>query len=334
MLSLLAFNNYAVAQSTSSCTITSTCGYTVTAQITPTAVVPNNTSCTNGYNYNITFNYSVTVSGVNTCSNGNIGLQPNILCNSGQSNGFFSISVPAPTTGSESSTTTYTGTLTTTQNPWRNISDCNTATPESLNCNSVEIASFGPGISSMTYPCPVVSILPIELLFFDAKCKNNKVDISWATASEKNNDFFTLERSQDGLKWNVIQLIDGSGNSNETLNYTFTDNDPLLETSFYRLKQTDYDGNFEFSDIISRKCKNNNLPSINIYPNPNNGNFLIEGLEKNTTLKIFNRFGEKIKEQYINFEKEDISINNLPRGIYIVQLQLEEKIITRKFSVL
>jgi hypothetical protein len=154
LILVLAFTNLLVH---AQCTIpSSSCGgYTVQVTITPTSIVPSSMSCGPGYNYNVTFNYSITVSGANTCYNGNIGIQPQIFCNS-QNNGYYTINVPAPTVGTPS-TNTYTGTLTTTTNPWRPVSDCASATPASLNCNSIDLTIFGPGISTTTVNCTTPS---------------------------------------------------------------------------------------------------------------------------------------------------------------------------------
>ena len=130
----LVFNLNSFAQ----CSISSTCGYDVLTTITPTSIVPSTLTCPFGYNYNVTFNYSITITGINTCFNGNIGIQPKIFCNAGQSNGYFTINITAPAVGSSSSSTTYNGTLTTSTNQYRNLSDCNTATPNSLNCNAID----------------------------------------------------------------------------------------------------------------------------------------------------------------------------------------------------
>jgi hypothetical protein len=135
------------------CTIPSSgCGgYTVQVTITPTAIVPSSMTCPFGFNYNVTFDYSITVSGANTCFNGNIGIQPQIFCNS-QNNGYFTINVPAPLVGTPS-TNTYTGTLTTTTNPFSGGTNCATANPLNMNCNSIDVTIFGPGISTTTVSC-------------------------------------------------------------------------------------------------------------------------------------------------------------------------------------
>ncbi len=88
--------------------------------------------------------------------------------------------------------------------------------------------------------------LPIELLHFTASSSNNEVVINWATAAEINNDFFTIEKSRDGSSWEVVDYITGAGNSNYMIEYSYTDANASEGISYYRLKQTDYDGQFEY----------------------------------------------------------------------------------------
>ncbi len=93
-------------------------------------------------------------------------------------------------------------------------------------------------------------ILPIELLSFDADYDGKAVKLNWTTASEINNDYFTIERTRDGTMYDYISTVPGAGNSNSINNYSARDVDPLPGTSFYRLLQTDYDGTTESSKLI------------------------------------------------------------------------------------
>jgi len=96
------------------------------------------------------------------------------------------------------------------------------------------------------------SALPIELLFFKGEQKTNYTHLFWSTASEHDNDFFTLERSIDGVNWDIVTYIKGAGNSTNTINYEYNDFDYIpKKINYYRLKQTDYDGKFKYADIIS-----------------------------------------------------------------------------------
>lgn len=99
------------------------------------------------------------------------------------------------------------------------------------------------------------TILPVELVSFKALASNNAVQLSWATASEKDNSHFIVERSLDGKTFTKIATITGKGTSSIRSNYIFTDEDPLPGISYYRLKQVDFDGTFEYSKVISVKMQ-------------------------------------------------------------------------------
>lgn len=110
--------------------------------------------------------------------------------------------------------------------------------------------------------------LPIELVQFNAVLLNKGVDLTWTTASEKNNNYFTVERSADGVNFGAIGTVKGAGNSQNELNYYLKDNSPLDGISYYRLKQTDFDGKETYSLIKSISLSLINKFDFNIYPNP------------------------------------------------------------------
>lgn len=110
--------------------------------------------------------------------------------------------------------------------------------------------------------------LPIELLNFEAILQNRAVDLNWQTASEHNNEFFTVERSANLFNFEPITYIGGAGNSTELLSYTTQDLNPLDGVSYYRLKQTDLDGTFEYSDI--RVVILGADDKLLVFPNPSN----------------------------------------------------------------
>lgn len=93
--------------------------------------------------------------------------------------------------------------------------------------------------------------LPINLISFNVTTQNNINTLMWVTASEHNNDYFTLERTSNGEDFEIIANIDGAGNSNEMNEYTVIDPITTPSINYYRLKQTDYDGKFIYSDLIS-----------------------------------------------------------------------------------
>ena len=147
-------------------------------------------------------------------------------------------------------------------------------------------------------------VLPIELLSFKAKLKNNVVELHWQTATETNNDYFVIERSVDGKVWESMDSIKGVGNSSNVLNYTNNDENPLSGTSYYRLKQVDFDKNFSYSDIAVVNFEGFKI--IDLFPNPSNGNINIvmkSSIEASIDLTIYNAIGQIIKTQAMHITK-------------------------------
>ena len=107
--------------------------------------------------------------------------------------------------------------------------------------------------------------LPVELLEFTAQFNQEKVDLSWITASETNNAFFAVERSNNGRDFEEIELIEGAGNSSHALRYEAKDNNPHTGLNYYRLKQIDFDGTYSYSEIeVVEVVKGR----VKVYPNP------------------------------------------------------------------
>ncbi len=182
-----------------------------------------------------------------------------------------------------------------------------------------------------TFPPPP---LPVELLSFEAECENQNITLGWSTASEINNDFFTIERSIDGINWQVISIISGAGNSSSNMHYSFIDISNSFEISYYRLKQTDFDGNFKYSSIITAKNCGQDFTELSLYPNPVN-EFLNISItlpeERIVSISIYNLFGKLI--YYSEAYQSQIVFEDRLNGIYILQLQLENKLVTEKFVI-
>ena len=180
--------------------------------------------------------------------------------------------------------------------------------------------------------------LPIELISFSAKPTNNgDVLLDWITASEINNDYFTIERSIDGLSFHELTTINGAGNSNETLNYSYTDKNPFFGISYYRLKQTDYDGQFTYSDIIVIKL-DRGLQELDftLFPNPTKDKLNVQ-ITGNTVLnphiEMYNAQGERLNNMITSqsIDGFELNVESLSPGIYIVHLVNEEYRGTRSF---
>jgi hypothetical protein len=112
--------------------------------------------------------------------------------------------------------------------------------------------------------------LPVELVFLTAYgVENSFINVDWKTATEINNEGFQVERSTDGVNFSYIGFVAGSGNSSAPVNYSFSDNEVMPNVVYYyRLKQMDYDGNFEYSHIVTASLRSGNQLAVNIYPNP------------------------------------------------------------------
>jgi hypothetical protein len=164
------------------------------------------------------------------------------------------------------------------------------------------------------------SPLPIELLYFNAACNQANLKFSWATATESNNDFFTIERSSDGLNFNILGTVAGAGNSKQTQNYSFTDQVLNNEISYYRLKQTDFNGQFEYSKIIAVSCGDAKLKDIKVYPNLATDEVTLEttGNMESVNFEIINSTGEVIYQGNFN-EKMTLQTSSFAAGIYVIK---------------
>jgi hypothetical protein len=179
--------------------------------------------------------------------------------------------------------------------------------------------------------------LPIELVNFTATPFENSVHLNWTTASELNNDYFTVERSVDGESFSVIgDKIKGAGTTNQARSYNLVDQNPLNGTAYYRLKQTDFDGTFSFSKIISVTYDGPVFPVMNLYPNPTKGNFItikIEGLKNMETVPvvIYDQVGKAWMSKVLSVDQNTQSASDdlvfdkkLPKGMYLVKAGLSQ----------
>jgi hypothetical protein len=172
-------------------------------------------------------------------------------------------------------------------------------------------------------------ILPIELADFKANCKGNKIEVSWETASERNNEAFILERSSNAVDFTKIARISGAGNSIETLRYTYTDDKPNQGNNYYRLQQVDSDGTYSYSEIIVAKCNTMDIGKLNVdaYPNPFSNELTIalsnfDG--QRTTIEVFDMLGKTIATKTIenpgNYYETSLNLDGFPKAAYSVRI--------------
>ena len=166
--------------------------------------------------------------------------------------------------------------------------------------------------------------LPIELVYFDASVQTNEVVLKWQTDKELNNDYFTIEKSNNANDWITVSRIDGAGNSNRILKYSATDPNPFNGISFYRLKQTDFDGNYKYSQIITVIYSPSFGKEVIIYPNPAHQLITIQAhAQELLNLIIYNSVGQDVTNRIRQISKSNdkmvFDISTLPPGIYLVK---------------
>ncbi len=169
--------------------------------------------------------------------------------------------------------------------------------------------------------------LPVELTSFRAQLKNEAVELSWQTESEVDNDFFTLEKSKDGVEFESIATVNGNGTTDRAHNYNHFDFTPFEGVNYYRLMQTDFDEKFTYSDIIQISVLPQDVISVNVFPNPvglDEFTLLYNAVTKgNIKYQITDVTGKMIDYQELQVEKGknnfSININQLSRGVYFLQ---------------
>jgi len=168
-------------------------------------------------------------------------------------------------------------------------------------------------------------VLPIDLIDFKARFNGSNVDLAWATASEKNNDHFTIERSKDGENFETVAVIKGAGNSYSRVNYSAIDNTPYQGINYYRLKQTDRNGEFKYSAIDILSIRDNDV--FGIVPNPaiNKAEVIYNCFDAETaTLMVFDYAGKEVMVKEFTCQTgqnvSTIDLSEQPKGIYFVVL--------------
>ncbi|MBK7856556.1 MAG: SBBP repeat-containing protein [Bacteroidetes bacterium] len=177
------------------------------------------------------------------------------------------------------------------------------------------------------------SPLPIELLSFNATPNKKTIDLTWATATELNNDFFTIEKSKDGNEFEDVAKVDGAGNSNQVIEYSFTDKNPYNGLSYYRLKQTDFNGDFSYSKTVAVNLNPNN--QFYLYQNPSANHIIVAFKNAETQpckLLIHDVTGRMVHEQQITSATTILNFAFLP-GVYVASVTYSQQAFSQKFIV-
>ncbi|MEO0312556.1 MAG: hypothetical protein RIQ89_2213 [Bacteroidota bacterium] len=197
---------------------------------------------------------------------------------------------------------------------------------------SVSQQEFGPyTLASTTSNNP----LPVSLLSFTATPTKNAVALEWITASETNNDYFLVERSIDGIHFEKLAQVDGSGNSTVTLTYGTLDESPKIGINYYRLKQVDYDGTENLSQIIPVKFADSRTMALVTFQIGNHLQVEFDFTHReDAKLTLFNANGAVVANENIStvegHNKHSMPITNLSSGIYQLQLSTVGSVKTQK----
>ncbi|MBW8051423.1 MAG: T9SS type A sorting domain-containing protein [Cytophagales bacterium] len=180
-------------------------------------------------------------------------------------------------------------------------------------------------------------VLPIELLYFTGYAKGTYVVLEWITVSEENNDHFNIQRSKDGKNFETIGTIPGAGTSNDIRDYLHVDDKPNKGVNYYRLKQTDFDGQESFSEIIKVNVNTGVFEIGNIYPVPAEGSVVItfnSNSEDVVNLTIFDITGKESMSDkyyaYVGFNSVSVNVSDLAKGVYFLHLEKNGERIYKK----
>ena len=178
----------------------------------------------------------------------------------------------------------------------------------------------------------VDATLPVSLIDFSAKKVNDYVEINWTTASEKNNDYFVVQKSVDGFNFDDIDIVEGAGNSNVIINYRSYDDNPNYEINYYRLSQIDYDGTITLSSIVAVINESENI--IQVFPNPSDGNITVKTQEA-IDVVIYSSIGHEVLRLKLNANTNNkIDLTNHKKGIYFLSYITNGKRVVKKIIVI
>ncbi|MBK8848442.1 MAG: T9SS type A sorting domain-containing protein [Bacteroidetes bacterium] len=166
------------------------------------------------------------------------------------------------------------------------------------------------------------STLPITLLNFNVTLGNEEALVTWTTAMEDQNNYFSIERSRNLKDWQLLSNVKSKGSSFQVQTYSFTDKKPLVGTSYYRLRQTDFNGHFTLSEVVKLSNIKNDFF---IYNNATGYISIVTGSQKISSLVLFDMSGMEVKIDVKALAASyELNISSVPSGIYTLRLVLED----------
>ena len=185
--------------------------------------------------------------------------------------------------------------------------------------------------------------LPIELVDFSAQVCGHEVCLDWTTATETNNDYFTIEKTIDGVNFEMVTKRNGAGNSTTLINYSSLDNHPYSGISYYRLKQTDFNGAYTYSKLQEVNFFTGIDFSLNLYPNPatNDNINLSFNAEKGKEILVvvYDAAGQESYSKVLVTQQSGENVfamdptGKLASGIYLITATSDDRVKSKKLVI-
>jgi PKD repeat protein len=178
------------------------------------------------------------------------------------------------------------------------------------------------------------TVLPVELSSFTGRVEGEVNVLEWITATEHNSDYFSIERSTDAKEFSELSQVDAAGSSLQELHYSVRDNDPFSGVTYYRLKQVDVDGQFEYSDIIALDSRNH--ADVSVFPSPTDNIItvtLMEDPEMTIPVVVRNAVGKTVHVTEFDQRVEIVDVSDLPSGVYFITMMIGGQPTVQKFCV-
>ncbi len=202
-----------------------------------------------------------------------------------------------------------------------------TTLTDAAGSNNGTLSNFTLSGSSSNFVSGPSSLLPVELKSFTTVMQGKSVLLHWQTASESNNQGFEVMHSKDGIKWEMLGFVSGHGTSLETYHYSYLHSNPAIRNNYYRLRQIDHDGSFEFSKVVSIFIADSDK-LLRIFPTITEGMINIENPSNEPMqISVFNSAGQLVlAANDANF----LDISSLDEGLYFVRLRTTRDILTER----
>jgi|GEM_PF-2972208 len=201
---------------------------------------------------------------------------------------------------------------------WEMIEGITNAAEQSITSKN-PVSSYSPFTFGTKQEDIEINPLPVTFASFTGRQVGSDIVLEWTTLSERNNDYFEIERSIDGITYVTIGFVNGAGNSNERVDYTFSDNTPEQGKIYYRLSQVDFDEVREYANkAIVVQFINSNL-DVSFVPNPTSGIFTVKTSYADGNLIIMTQSGVIVHQETIDGFNQKIDISELAKGIYIAK---------------